>query len=360
MAALDDAARQKVLEIDEDAILGGMTEEELERLNYELMELDPDNNALPAGQRQPDQTKKAPTGDYNPDALRQFLIEQAQNTEDVDELVPFEAGKKRGKAYVAKNQVVQEDGFGGGEISLDKEIQDALANASELELTDLAAVLGLYKMIDNEQFYNAQANPDKITSTISFNQATKCKLPVMAPEELAQMEANSTDPYEMLGLVKANDASVDEVNLNNIGDISNETLQDYGTALATNSNLKKLSLVGTKMTDTALEAFAESLKSNKTLEELNLETNYLTANGVASLISALNENPDSALRDIKVDNQKQNFGTGGEEKVACQLQENKTICKFSYQFRNPGARHRAVAATTRNTDTLVRKNRVKK
>lgn len=157
MADLDVKAekeREKIMSIDEDILLQQMSAEELEKLNYELMEMDPDNCMLPAGLRQPDQTKKAPTGEYNPESLKQYLVEQAQNEEDVEDLVPFEAGVKRGKVYVPK-QVQKDDGFGGADVDLDPEIQDALNNATDLELTDLAAVLGLHKMLDNEQYYNS-------------------------------------------------------------------------------------------------------------------------------------------------------------------------------------------------------------
>jgi len=358
------AERSKIMDINEDALLSNMSPEELEKLNFELMEMDPDNNCLPAGLRQPNQTNKEATGTYDPESLKNFLIEEAKNVEDVEDLVPFESGVKRGKIYKPKNAnggsgAPGDDGYGGGDITLDKEIQDALANATDLELTDLAAVLGLHKMIDNEQYYNAQAAGDQIVSTISFRQATKCKLPVCPPEEMGEIKPNDTDPLEMLDLVKRNEASVDEVNLNNIQSVSVPTLQDYGAALATNTNLKRLSLAGTRSTDAIAKSLAEGLRSNKTLEELNLETNYISSRGVAEILTALNESENTSLKELKVDNQKKDFGSGGEELVSNLLDANRTICKFSYQFKFPGPRHRAIAATTRNAD-VDRQNRRKK
>lgn len=361
MADLDSKAsaeRDKIMNINEDQLLNGMTEEELNRLNFELMEMDPDNAMLPAGLRQPNHTQKEATGDYNPDNLKEYLIEEANAAEEVEDLVPFESGVKRGKIYVPK-KTNQDDGYGGGEIKLDKEIQDALANATDLELTDLAAVLGLHKMIDNEQFYNAQAAGDKIVSTISFNQATKCKIPVCSPEEMGEIKPNDTDPLEMLDLIKRNDPSVDEVNLNNIQNISVPTLQEYGAALSSNSNLKRLSLVSTRSTDAIARSIAEGLRSNNSLEELNLETNYISSRGVAEIIAALNESGNTSLRELKIDNQKKDFGSGGEDLVAGLLDVNKAICKFSYQFKFPGPRHKAIAATTRNGD-VDRQKRKKK
>lgn len=362
MADLDVKAekeREKIMSIDEDILLQQMSAEELEKLNYELMEMDPDNCMLPAGLRQPDQTKKAPTGEYNPESLKQYLVEQAQNEEDVEDLVPFEAGVKRGKVYVPK-QVQKDDGFGGADVDLDPEIQDALNNATDLELTDLAAVLGLHKMLDNEQYYNSLASSDKIVSTISFNQATKCKLPVCSPEEMNEIEENKTDPDEMLELLERNDPSVEEVNLNNLSNIPVPTLQKYGQVLASNTHLKRLSLAGTRSTDAIATSLANGLRDNKSLEELNLETNYLSSKGVCEILTALNESGNDALIELKVDNQKKNFGTGGEERVASILENNQYICKFSYQFVYPGPRHKAIAATTRNSDQRLRQARNKK
>jgi tropomodulin len=312
---------------------------------------------LPAGLRQPDHTKKEPTGGYNPDALKKFLVEQAEAEEDVEDLVPYESGVKRGKAYVAK-EVKADDGFGGGDIALDPEIQEALANATDLELTDLAAVLGLHKMLDNEQYYNSLATSEMV-STISFNQATKCKLPVCPPEEMQKIEENPTDPLEMLDLLKRNDPGTDEVNLNNILNISVSTLQSYGEILASNKNLKRLSLAGTRSTDAIAMSLADGLRSNNSLEELNLETNYLSAKGICEILTALNESGNTSLTDLKVANQKKNFGSGGEEKIASILEDNSSICKFSYQFVYPGPRHKAIAATTRNSD-VIRQKRMKK
>ena len=145
----------KYLAVNEDEILRGMTEEEIEQLNFELAELDPDNCMLPAGLRQPDQTKKQATGGYNRESLLQHLKEEAEALEDQEELVPHVSGTKRGKVFEKKINSSGSDGFGGGAVKLDAEIEDALKNASEAELTDLAAILGLHQMMDNEQYYNA-------------------------------------------------------------------------------------------------------------------------------------------------------------------------------------------------------------
>ena len=133
----------------------------------------------------------------------------------------------------------------------------------------------------------------------------------------------------------------------------------HGEALATNSNLKRLSLAGTRSTDAIAKSLADGLRDNKSLEELNLETNYISSRGVAELLTALNESENTSLRELKVDNQKKDFGSGGEDLIAGLLDENRTITKFSYQFKFPGPRHKAVAATTRNADVDRQRRRKK-
>merc|ERR1712001_156659 len=90
-------------------------------------------------------------------------------------------------------------------------------------------------------------------------------------------------------------------------------LKEYAQALSGNSQLLELSLVGTRSSDSVASEIAESLKSNKTLQKLNLETDYLSAKGVKSILEALNESENMSLKELRVDNQKQPFGPGGEQ-----------------------------------------------
>jgi len=288
------------------------------------------------------------------------LKAEAEAHEDVEELVPYEAGKKRGKVYVNKNGANGSDGFGGGAVKLDAEIEDALKNASEAELTDLAAILGLHQMMDNEQYYASLTCTDGIANTVGFSTATKCKLPVCEPEELASLGQNETNVEATLAKIRSNDASTSEVNLNNIRNIPISQLKEYAQAIGNNSSVTELSLVGTRSSDSIAFELAESLKSNKTLQKLNLETNYLSAKGVKSILEALNESENMSLKELRVDNQKQPFGPGGEQEIANLLSLNKSLIKFSYGFKFPGPRDKAVGAITRNADEQLRRKRVKK
>lgn len=142
---------EKYRDLDEDEILGALTEEELRTLENELDELDPDNALLPAGLRQKDQTTKAPTGPFKREELLDHLEKQAKEFKDREDLVPY-TGEKRGKIWVPKQKPmdpVLES------VTLEPELEEALANASDAELCDIAAILGMHTLMSNQQYYQA-------------------------------------------------------------------------------------------------------------------------------------------------------------------------------------------------------------
>nr|XP_047910583.1 tropomodulin-4 isoform X2 [Anser cygnoides] len=143
---------EKYRDIDEDKILRELSAEELEQLDTELLEMDPENVLLPAGLRQRDQTRKSPTGPLDREALLQHLEKQALEAGEREDLVPF-TGEKKGKPFVPKNpkrEIPREE-----QITLEPELEEALANATEAEMCDIAAILGMYTLMSNKQYYDA-------------------------------------------------------------------------------------------------------------------------------------------------------------------------------------------------------------
>lgn len=49
------------------------------------------------------------------------------------------------------------------------------------------------------------------------------------------------------------------------------------------------------------QAFGDMLRANKTLQSLNLESNFITGSGIQALVDALRDN--DTLTEIKIDNQ---------------------------------------------------------
>ncbi|XP_060702618.1 tropomodulin-1 isoform X3 [Hemiscyllium ocellatum] len=301
---------EKYRDIDEDDLLRKLSEEEIQQLEDELEELDPDNDLLPVGLRQKDQTKKAPTGPLNRDQLLEHLEKQAKECKDREDLVPY-TGEKRGKPWIPKEKPVQTV---IDSVTLEPELEEALVNATDAELCDIAAILGMHTLMSNQQYYEALAsstivNKEGLNSVI---QPTQYK-PV--PDELP----NSTDVEETLKQVEANDPELEEINLNNI------------------------------------KAFAEMLQVNKTLKSLNVESNFITGNGILALVKALQYN--NTLLELKIDNQCQQLGNKVEMEIANMLEQNPTLLKFGYHFTQQGPRLRASNAVMSNND-LVRQSRL--
>ncbi|XP_016018204.2 tropomodulin-2 isoform X3 [Rousettus aegyptiacus] len=217
---------EKYKNIDEDELLGKLSEEELKHLENVLDDLDPESALLPAGFRQKDQTQKAATGPFDREHLLMYLEKEALEQKDREDFVPFTGEKKD----VVKGEKV-------------KPIFEEPPNPTNVEVS------------------------------------------------LQQM--------------KANDPSLQEVNLNNIKNIPIPTLKEFAKALETNTHVQKFSLAATRSNDPVAIAFADMLKVNKTLKSLNVESNFITGTGILGLVEALREN--DTLTEIKIDNQSHHF-----------------------------------------------------
>ncbi|XP_067409432.1 tropomodulin-1 isoform X1 [Emydura macquarii macquarii] len=337
---------EKYRDLDEDKILSALTEEELRTLENELEELDPDNDLLPVGLRQRDQTKKTPTGPFKRDELLEHLEKQAKDIKDRDDLVPF-TGEKRGKAWVPKQKPIDPV---LERVTLEPELEEALANASDAELCDIAAILGMHTLMSNQQYYEALGSTT-IVNKEGLNSVIKPTQYKPVPDE----EPNSTDVEETLERVKNNDPELEEVNLNNIRNIPIPTLKAYAEAMKSNSYVKKLSIVGTRSNDPVAYALAEMLKANGVLKSLNVESNFISGSGILALVEALQHN--TSLIELKIDNQSQPLGNKVEMEIANMLEKNTTLLKFGYHFTQQGPRLRASNAMMNNND-LVRKRRL--
>lgn len=328
-------------DIDEDAILKGLSPEELDQLEYELAEMDPENAMLPAGLRQRDQTKKSPTGPYDREALMQHLEKEALEHQDRDDLVPF-TGEKKGKAFVAKKAEIPEH----EQVILEPELEEALKNATDAEMCDIAAILGMYTLMSNKQYYDALGTTGTIANTEGINSVVKGDPFKLFPAE----PPNDTNVEETLERILSNDGGLTEVNLNNIKDIPIPTLKDVFEAMKGNSHVEVLSIAATRSNDPVAHACAEMLQENTSLQSLNIESNFITADGMKAIIRAMASN--ATLVELKIDNQRQKLGDSVEMEIASMLENNSSILRFGYHFEQQGPRARAAMAITRNNDML--------
>ncbi|KAI6073085.1 Skeletal muscle type tropomodulin [Aix galericulata] len=171
-------------------------------------------------------------------------------------------------------------------------------------------------------------------------------------------------------------------------DIPISTLKAICKAMKTNTHVKKLSLVATRSNDPVAtlpagtsqasfwwpcprrwptrcqwgsqprvtprgdarlpQAVAEMLTENKTLQSLNIESNFITSAGMMSIIKAMYQN--STLSELKVDNQCQRLGDTVEMEMATMLEQCPSVVRFGYHFTQQGPRARAAIAITRNNE----------
>ncbi|XP_077993508.1 tropomodulin-2-like [Glandiceps talaboti] len=342
----------KYRDIDEEEILAKLTAEELEELESEL---DPDNILLPARDRQKNQTSKDPTGPYDRQHLLQFLETKAKSESDVDDRVPYEAGKKRGKVWKPKDEpkTVTEN---EEDVVLTEEWEGALNGATEDELVELAAVLGLHSMLNQVQ-YEASLKDKKVTDIDEeygkFRGIAKYAVPKLLPKE----PPNDTDVDKTVQQAKDNDPELKELNLNNIKNIPIPKLKELGEALKTNTNLEKLSMASTRLNDSVALKIAEGLEENSTLKVLNMESNFISGTGIKAIMEIVAKN--TSLLELRITNQRSVLGNKVEMEVAKALEKNKTLLKFGLSFEQAGARSRAHRALIRNHE-LSRKKRVGK
>ncbi|NXN04265.1 TMOD1 protein, partial [Sylvia borin] len=322
---------EKYRDLDEDQILGALTEEELRKLENELEELDPDNALLPAGLRQRDQTQKPPTGPFKREELMAHLEKQAKDIKDREDLVPF-TGEKRGMVILCTM-------LGEGDRAYNK----SCSPVSE-------AILGMHTLMSNQQYYEALGS-STIVNKEGLNSVIKPTQYKPVPDE----EPNSTDVEETLKRIQSNDPDLEEVNLNNIMNIPIPTLKAFAEALKSNTYVKKFSIVGTRSNDPVAFALAEMLKVNSTLKSLNVESNFISGSGILAIVEALEGN--TSLVELRIDNQSQPLGNKVEMEIANILEKNTSLLKFGYHFTQQGPRLRASNAMMSNND-LVRKRRL--
>ncbi|XP_054035084.1 tropomodulin-4 isoform X2 [Dryobates pubescens] len=292
---------EKYKDIDEDKILRELSAEELAQLDLELAEMDPENVLLPAGLRQRDQTQKSPTGPLDREALLQHLEKQALEAAERQDLVPFTGEKK--------------------------------------------AILGMYTLMSNKQYYDAICS-GTISNTEGINSVVKPDSYSYKP--VPDEPPNPTDVEETLRRIQTNDEALQEVNLNNIKDIPVATLKAICEAMKANTHVRKLSLVATRSNDPVAAAVAEMLMENKTLESLNIESNFITSAGMLSIIRAMHHN--RSLTELKVDNQCQRLGDSVEMEMASMLEQCPSVVRFGYHFTQQGPRARASIAITNNNE----------
>ncbi|XP_030634176.1 leiomodin-1 [Chanos chanos] len=162
-------------------------------------------------------------------------------------------------------------------------------------------------------------------------------------------EDESTSMFdEDLQRVRSNDPGMTELNVNNSEVIKTKTLIQFAEALRDNTHIKTFALANCRADDHVAYAIAGTLRHNKTLTSINLDSNHLTSKGIMAIIQALQYN--STLTELRFHNQRHICGGKSEMEMTKILKENTTLLKLGYHFELAGPRMTMTNILSRNMD----------
>lgn len=341
-------------ELDIDELVERLTPGEIQKL---LDECDPDDPHIPPSLRTNYKCEKEATGPLNRKKLLDYINDEALNTPDIQDAVPHVSGITRGKKWIPppKPQDPKDSlrGLLDEEIELDIDLGDddanaALNNASTAEIVDLAGILGLHSMMNQDQYHSAQSDKwaTKADPSVGWNGITKATpLKEFPPEE-----PNRTDPVDVITKLQNNDESTEKVNLNNVP-VSEKQFIAIFDALRTNETLEDLSMANTMLGDFAAGNLASSVESNKALEKVNIESNNVSPQTLVKLFEAANV--QQVLSEIKASNQQAQFlGNKVEVAITKAVENNKSLLRVGLHFEFNDCRNRVAVQLQKNLDRV--------
>lgn len=96
-------------------------------------------------------------------------------------------------------------------IDMGEEYEQALSDATQEEIIDLAAILGFHQMMNQDQYHASLLNKGQPIG-LGWDGITKAASPKIYPAEAP----NATDPEDSIKRVKDNDNKLTDLNWNNI------------------------------------------------------------------------------------------------------------------------------------------------
>ncbi|XP_028399474.1 tropomodulin-3-like [Dendronephthya gigantea] len=342
MSKLDDFG-----DLDDLHLLDGLSLQEIEELSEAI---DPENELLPAAERQPNQTDKEDTGPYQREHLLKHMEKEALESKVGENYLPFKK-ETRGKVWKPKPRRQ------APATILPDDLSEALDGASVDEIAELAAVLGLHGLLTQEQ--SAFGDVDMIGKSLRGSGLRKAKpkfvTGIKQKKDNSLNAVNELDLADALEKLKSNDANLTNLNVNNHKDINElnaiETIID---CLQNNTHLKVLCMANTHMQDRHAKDLAEALRKNSTLESLNVESNYITGVGIKCIVQVLKDN--AVIKELRIANQSQMAGSQAEDEIAIVLKENKTLLKLGCSFDSRGPQVLVDQYILRNNE-IARKER---
>ncbi|XP_063329515.1 leiomodin-1 [Pelmatolapia mariae] len=167
-------------------------------------------------------------------------------------------------------------------------------------------------------------------------------------KEAEEEDEDSSMFDELMQQVRSNDPSLTELNVNNSEVIKTKTLIEFAEALHNNTHVKTFALANCRADDHVAYAIAGTIRSNKSITSINLDSNHLTGKGILSLIQALQHN--STLTELRFQNQRHICGGKTEMEMVKILKDNTTLLKLGYHFELAGPRMTTTNILSRNMD----------
>jgi len=329
-----------------DSLLENLSSEEIEKL---LEDVDPDDTHMPASARCTYNCTKAPTGPFNKKKLLNYIYEQAKKTPDRVDYVPHVPGVVRGKKWIPPQQETLADQEFELDVDLGDEIEVALGDASTQDMIDLAGIMGLHSMINQDQYHHAVGAKNfgaEVDPELGWEGITKATPLKVYPEEAP----NLTDPDDVLEKIRSGNEDQKEVNLNNV-EVSEKQFLQIFEALKDNNVLTNLSLSNTSLTDWAASNLCHTLENNEIIESINLESNCITPQTLAKLFESLNVT--QSITEFKAMNQAaQVLGNRVEMAIAKSIENNKTLLKVGLQFEFNDCQNRVAVHLQKNLDRI--------
>ncbi|XP_071760014.2 uncharacterized protein lmod1b [Centroberyx gerrardi] len=192
------------------------------------------------------------------------------------------------------------------------------------------------------------SKPSKAEETEKLGNCVANKNSNSKAKEEEEEDEDSSMFDELMEQVRSNDPSLLELNVNNSEVIKTKTLIQFAEALHSNNHVKTFALANCRADDHVAYAIAGTLRSNKTITSINLDSNHLTGKGIISLIQALQHN--ATLTELRFHNQRHICGGKTEMEMTKILKENTTLLKLGYHFELAGPRMTMTNILSRNMD----------
>lgn len=145
-----------------------------------------------------------------------------------------------------------------------------------------------------------------------------------------------------------NEASLTKLEVGSGEGINNAFVERIAAALPNNTHCTELLMKGCNVSTDNAKTLAAGLGSNNVLKKLDLESNRIDPAGIIAIVLALRGN--TSLTEVRIQNQKSQFGNEAETAIADMLEVNTYIEKIPLTLKNGGARVRVNKYETRNRE----------